>query len=179
MSGPTPRKPLFGFVFAPRPATPGAPALRWMRVPARGPIRLALLIIATLGIASLLGSALLGLASLRSASGLAIAAAVIVLALPVIGILTRAWILGVYLNDTGIKITRWWRTEHVPWPAVTAVTIRPARFGDRIHLETDDGPITTPLGSATLDTLGRPQTWDIAADRLRTWFTETRNPREI
>jgi hypothetical protein len=170
----TPRKPIFGFVFTPRQIQPGSPQVRWIRVPARGPLRLAVLVLVTLFSMSLLGSALFALAGMRSPAGVGIAMAVIVLSLPIIGLVSRAWVLGTFVNDTGVKISRWWRTEHVPWPAIDSVDEQAGMGGHQVILVTTDGMIRTSIGSATLDTLLRTEAWSIAVDRMQTWWRESR-----
>ena len=169
-----PRKPIFGFLFAPKQVQPGSPQLKWIRVPARGPLRLALLILVTSFCASVLGSALFALAGMRSTAGIGIAMAVIVLSLPIIGLVSRAWVLGTYVNDSGVKISRWWRTEHIPWPAIDAIDEGPGAGGHRVVLVTTEGIVHTSIGSATLDTLLRTEAWSIAVDRMRTWWRESR-----
>lgn len=170
----TPRKPIFGFLFAPRQIRPGSPQVKWIRVPARGPLRLAVLILVTLFSMSLLGSALFALAGMRSAAGIGIAMAVILLSLPIIGLVSRAWVLGTFVNDSGVKISRWWRTEHVPWLAIDSIDEQPGTGGHHVVLVTTEGIVHTSIGSANLDTLLRTEAWSIAVDRMRTWWRESR-----
>ena len=173
MTGPV-RRPIFGFVFATRGDRPGAPQLRWIRVPARGPWRLALLILATLAVASVTGTALLTLAAARSGAGLGIAALALVVVLPAIGLLVRAWVIGTYVNDSGVRNVGWWGSHFLSWPTVLEVRTRITRTGQRVVVCTDAGDVDTRIGSRDLDTALRPQAWDAAVDRLRTWHRETR-----
>lgn len=171
-----PRPPIFGFIFAPKAPTPGAPQIRWMRIPPRGPWRLALLILTTLATASLAGSALLGLAGIRTPQGLAIAAAVIVTGLPVIAVLVRGWIHGTYVNDFGVRIVRMWSTRFVPWSAIEEIS-ESGRRRRHLVLLAEGRQITTTIGDTNLDTALRPQAWESAADRLRTWHREAEPPK--
>lgn len=170
----SPRPPLFGFVFAPKPPTPGAPTIRWMRIPARGPWRLALLIAASLAVASLAGSALLALAGIRTTQGLALASLAIAIGLPLVALVARGWIQGTYVNDSGVRIVRMWRTEHIPWPLIDGITVSTTGHRRRLLIDTAGVSIATTISSVTLDTALRPQTWDAAVDRMRIWHTETR-----
>ena len=169
-----PRKPIFGFVFGPRPQAPGSPALTWSRVPPRGPWRLALLITASFALAALAGSAFLAAVASRSFSGLAVAAT----GLAAVGICSllaaRAWVLGTYVNDSGVRIVRIWRTDHLPWSAISGIRLCRGIIGSRIHLDTGDGGVSTSIGSFTLDTAGRSETWSMAVDRMHTWWRESR-----
>lgn len=167
-----PRAPIFRFLFAAKPPTPGAPQIRWMRIPARGPWRLALLIIATVAMASLTGSALLALAGIRTVAGLAIAAAVIVVSLPLFTLLARGWIQGTYVNDAGVRIVRMWSTRVVPWAVIEEVRISGRRWR-RIDLLAEGMLIPTTIGNTTLDSACRRHTWDSSLDRMHIWHRES------
>jgi len=173
MSSPQ-RKPIFGFIFSPRPDRAGAGQLRWIRIPARGPARLVLLLAATLTAASVAGAVLFALASVRSLTGLALGTLVIVSSLPLVALLVRGWVVGTYVNDGGVKICRWWSTTHVPWLSVNSIDSQFTFAGERLLLDTDFGPVATTMSSRSPDVWGRGETWLIARDRLRQWWRETR-----
>lgn len=167
-----PRPPLFGFVFAPKPAAPGSGQERWLRIPHRGPWRLALLITSTLALAVVGGSALLALAGTRSVSGLAIGVIALLISLPVIMIVARGWVVGTFVNDSGIRIVRLVRSDFIPWSIVDELTVVPVRWGQHLVVATADGIIPTTIGSRTLDTAWREQTWLSSVDRMRIWHSE-------
>jgi lysylphosphatidylglycerol synthetase-like protein (DUF2156 family) len=174
MSDRAPR-PLFGFLFTPRPAEPGAPQTKWMRVPARGPLRLLVLIPTSVLLASILGAALFAIAGVGRSTSVAWGLALVVLGFPVVGLVLRAWIVGTYVCDSGVRITRWWRTDFLPWPEVTGVRIVGQGRGATVVLDTIDGAVVpTTVTALSADTAGRVEAWHIAADRMRTWWHETR-----
>ncbi len=174
-----PLRPIFAFAFPLRShAPPGQ--IRWMRVPGRGPWRLALLVPITLFALTIFGAALFSIAASRS-----IAEAVIALSIAIIlcgcgAFLARAWILGTYINDRGVRINRWWHTQFLPWSVITGVyTESPSRSPFtttlRVCLLQADGTVTpTTIRSADVDTWLRPLTWESAVDRMGLWLRENR-----
>lgn len=170
-----PRAPIFGFIFAPKPHTPGAPQLTWLRIPARGPWRLMLLIGSTLALAALVGSALLALAGTRSLEGLAVTSLTFLLGLPLVALIVRGWIQGTYVNDSGVRIVRMWGSEFVPWSSIESIGVTHGRHR-RVTLHLVDEKVDTTIGETTLDTALRPQSWDAAVDRLRIWHRESQPP---
>lgn len=169
-----PRKPLFGFIFAPKPTTPGAVQVSWLRIPARGPWRLTVLILATLILASLLGTALLSLAATRTPQGVVIGAFTLLAMVPIVFLVARGWVTGTYVNDSGVRVVRLWRSDFVPWSIVTGIDITATRRDRHLVLDTPEGTITTSIGSFTWDTAWREQAWLSSVDRMRVWQRESR-----
>lgn len=169
----SPRKPLFGFIFTPKPPTPGAGQVSWLRIPARGPWRLTVLITATLTLASVLGTALLSLAATRTPQGVLIGALALLAMIPIVFLVSRGWVTGTYVNDSGVRVVRIWRSDFAPWPIVTGIGITSTRRGRYLVLDTSEGTITTSIGSFTWDTAGREQAWLSSVDRMRVWQRES------
>jgi len=171
---PQARKPLFGFLFAPKPATPGAGQISWLRIPARGPWRLAVLIISTLLLASVLGTALLSLAASRTPGSVTIGVLALLAMVPIVFLVARGWVTGTYVNDSGVRVVRIVRSDFAPWPIITGVDVTQTGRRQRLIIETSEGPIDTTIGSFTWDTALREQTWLASVDRMRVWVTESR-----
>jgi hypothetical protein len=168
------RKPIFGFIFSPKPPTPGAAQVTWMRIPARGPWRLALLIGSSSIVAAFLGTALVALAATHTLEGVILGGTTLLVMMPVVLIIARGWVTGTYVNDTGVRVVRMWRSDFTPWSIVTAIDIAETRWGQRLLVVTSQGDIHTDIGSITLDTAMRPQTWLSSVDRMRVWQREAR-----
>ena len=171
---PEARKPLFGFIFAPKPATPGAGQVSWLRIPARGPWRLTVLIISTLFLASVLGTALLSLAATRNLEGVVIEVLTLLAMVPIVFLVARGWVTGTYVNDSGVRVVRIKRSDFAPWSIVTGIDVIQTGRGLRLVVETSEGPIDTTIGSFTWDTALREQTWLASVDRMRIWLAESR-----
>jgi len=179
-------RPLLGPLYprrAPEPVDADARQTRWVRVPNRGPWRLALLIPLTLGWLSIAIPALMAIASVRSLGELAVVLLILcAIGVPVSAVLVRAWVAGTYVRDSGVKVSTILRTTSVPWDSITAVRVTvgtvpwcgtPLRVpGERVVLDTREGPIPTTLTSASSDLWLRPQAWHAARDRLLVWWNE-------
>ena len=173
-------KPVFGFLW-PGPATPVAGQDRWLRITPRGPWRLGFLILCSLALLSLVPPALVALVA---APSIYAAAVIAVVALPASALLARGWVAGCYAKDSGIKVATVLRTTYAPWSSVVDVrTIEgrcrwlgtPLRIGgSRVVVTTESGPVETGVCSSSPDAWLRPQAWDIARDRVFTWWSESR-----
>lgn len=186
MSADREHRPLLGPLYprrAPEPVDADARQTRWVRVPNRGPWRLALLIPVTLGWLSIAIPALMAIASVRSLGELAVVLLILcAIGVPVSAVLVRAWVAGTYVRDSGVKVSTILRTTSVPWDSITAVRVTvgtvpwcgtPLRVpGERVVLDTREGPIPTTLTSASSDLWLRPQAWHAARDRLLVWWNE-------
>lgn len=180
------RRPVFWFLWpAPEPGPVDADAVqsRWMRVCGRGPWRWAFLIACTALVVTVISAAV---AATLDRPSWATAALSILVAVPLIAMLARAWVAGTYLSDRGIKVSRVLTTEVLPWPVVADVSARDrSRWlgtplllpGRRIAVLANDGTgsaIDTHVQTASPDLWLRPQSFEAAHDRLRTWLRETR-----
>jgi hypothetical protein len=169
-----PQRPIFGFIFAIKPDSPGSGQVRWIRVPARGPWRLFALIIATLVTLTVFGAALFSIAGSRTVVEAIVAIAIATIIGGFGGLLTRAWILGTYVNDSGVRITRWTKTEFLPWVSIQKIDIHGSRLKQRVSLRVTDGStVATTISSGDADTWLRPRTWEATVDRLSVWLHET------
>lgn len=175
-----PQRPIFGFAFPMRSHAP-AGQIRWLRVPGRGPWRLALLIPITLFALTIFGAALFSIAASRTVVAAVIALSIAVILAGLGGVLARAWILGTYVNDRGVRINGWWRTEFLPWSMITGVYTEPrgrTLFAKKLQVFVmqADGTVTpTTIRSADADTWLRPLTWESAVDRMALWLRENRS----
>ena len=188
MNADSEHRPLLGSLYprrTPEPVDAHARQTRWVRVPNRGPWRLALLIPVTLAWLSIAIPALMAIAAVRSLAELAVVLLILcAIGVPVSAVLVRAWVSGTYVRDSGVKVATILRTTAVPWDSVTAVRVEegpvpwcgtPLRVrGERVVLDTCEGPIATTVTSASADLWLRPQAWHAARDRLPLWWNEVR-----
>lgn len=187
-----PRRPIFWFLW-PRP-DPHAPLdaayrqQRWIRVIRQGPWRLAFLVPFSLAVVT--GLASVAVAAATAGSGGTIERIGVLAAVALVGglallLLSRAWVVGTYVNDGGARVSQTWRSTVVPWTAVVAVHRGPGRArllglplqrpAVRVDLVLDDGTVLpTHVTSVSPDLLGRPEAFDIAALTLQRWWEETR-----
>ena len=107
----------------------------------------------------------------------------IVVAVPLIALLARAWVAGTYVNDRGIKVSEVLTTLLIPWSEVRSIDIVPRTRmlgvpvrvgGEHVGVIWSQGRAATHVETASPDLWLRPQAYAAAADRLRTWFRETR-----
>lgn len=146
----------------PGPLDADARQARYIRVHRRGPLRLVLIItmtIATFGVA-LLGA--IGLASSPSIPGLLIVLPVVVL---LVAVTVRAWQVGTYVNDHGVRIIHPTRTFQCTWTEIPSIESP----GDVVTLGLDP-PVPTHIRARGLDHLGDRESYDIARDRIINWW---------
>lgn len=145
-----------------------------MRIPSRGPWRLIVLIGASTVLAAFLGTALLALAATRTPEGVITGGLTLLIMTPVVVLIARGWVTGTYVNDAGVRVVRLWRSDFAPWSIVTDIEVIETRWGSRLIVITSEGGIRTGIGSFTLDTALRQQTWLSSVDRMRVWQRESR-----
>lgn len=179
-----PRKPIFGFLW-PRP-DPDAPVdgayrqVRRVRITARGPVRLATLLIGS-AVVAMAGAALM-MAALTTAVSLAtvIGGALVATA---IALILRGWVVGTYVSDEGVTIETTWRRSTVPWAAVRSVSTQPCRApllglpvpvaSVRSVVTTTDGvELPTHVYASSPDLWLRAEAFDMARLRLERWRDE-------
>ena len=168
------RKPIFTMFFTPKPNQPGLGQLKWLRIPARGPLRVMTLLLASILTASWVGAALFAVAASRNLTQLAVGLAIVFLTLPLLAIGIRGWTVGTYVNDAGVKISRWWSTNYLPWQQIQSVDVTSATGGERVVCVTQVGDVATTVSRRSPNMWGRPHTWLSARDRLHLWWRETR-----
>jgi hypothetical protein len=174
------RKPIFGFLW-PKP-DPHAPVdgayrqVRPVRVSRRGPLRVAALLLLTLGVAAATGT-VLGAALDAGFSWLVVVGAALVAS--GFALMLRAWVVGTAVTDEALVVETLWRRRVVPWEDVSALdlvagscpllgTPLPVR-GTRVVARTVDGDVPTHLYTTSPDYLGRAEAWDMAVLRLQRW----------
>lgn len=156
----------------PRPLIPwwpshaaGSQAL--VRIPARGPIGVAVLLLATLGWLSLAGPMMLAGANQPLALVAPFAA---VLATSLIAVL-RSWTLGTYVNDVGIVVRRFWRTRRYTWAAIDGVDITGTRVDLRCRTDgNNESRIRTHVRRWSLDLVGSRSAFLASAEQLCRWL---------
>lgn len=153
----------------PRPAEPVpadelASQDRLIRIPGRGPARLAVLVFLTLTWAAT-GSAML-LASVTSQLPTVIATAAVLATASVV--VMRAWVLGTYVNDHGYVVRRCWRTCRGSWSEVVQIDAS----NDRVILVGSSGRVPTHLHRWSVDILGSTERLQAATDQLRRWHEQ-------
>ena len=160
------RRPIFGFLW-PQP-DPNAPVddayeqVRLVRVPGRGPLRIAILVAGTVGLTLLTGTALT--AAIGTSWPLLIPVAALIATFLVL--LLRSWSIGTYVNDAGIAVQRLLRTDSARWSDVSEVmdesglVIVTLRSGRRF---------STHISRRSIDLLGRSEAYDMAKLSLQRW----------
>ena len=158
------RRPVFWFLW-PKingPVDSEYRQVRLLRIPARGPWRLVMLIGATWGL--VIGSAALLLAAstaplpLLFAIGATLATAVLAL--------LRGWVVGTYVNDEGYAIRRISCTNSGRWEAGNRVSI----IGSTAFIIRRDGSlVATHISSRSLDLWLRPVAFGASVDLLERW----------
>lgn len=159
-----PRRPIFWFLWPPTNTAVDSAfsQVRMIRIPARGPWRLILLVGATLLIVMLSGIAIMGSAGAELfmvlITGAAIASALLVL--------LRGWSTGTYVNDAGFAIRRMFFSHLGTWSSLVSTD----RTGDRMVLYLSDGStVKTTIAKNSLDTWLRPTAFDAAAIAFENW----------
>ncbi|MFM1966864.1 MAG: hypothetical protein RL134_2589 [Actinomycetota bacterium] len=177
------RRPIFWFLWPaadPGPLDDKAVQIRWVRVCGRGPWRWGFLIGFT-ALAVITVSA--AVAATLADPGLLTLMFSIVIALPLIALLARAWVAGTYVSDRGIKVSGVLTTVVIPWPQVRAIDSSsgsrilglPLRaHGQRVEVSWAEAVTATHVETASPDLWLRPEAFDAARDRLLTWLRETR-----
>jgi hypothetical protein len=175
------RRPIFWFLWPasdPGPLDDAARQSTWLRVCGRGPWRWAFLIAMSATAITMVSASV---AAAISQPSVVTAMVTIVIAVPVIALLARAWVAGTYVSDRGVKVSRVLTTEVIAWGGVAAVSTSPgSNFlglpiripGTRVDIATTDSVLATHVESASPDLWLRPQAFAAAHDRLATWSRE-------
>lgn len=176
-----PQRPLLWFLW-PRP-DPNAPVdgqyvqSRLVRITPRGPLRLAMLLAATILTTLLMGTAVITAVSAPFSAATLIGAAV---AATAVALLLRGWVVGTYVNDHGIVIDTLLRRTSVRWADVAEVTWEAARTpllglplavpGTRSLVHDRRGAtLPTHVYTSSPDLWLRPDALDMARIRLENW----------
>lgn len=188
MTAPAPRRPVFWFLWPQpdpnRPLDEAYVQTRWVRVAPRGPVRVAVLVLLTLG--GVLVVAPAALAVLAADDGVTLllnAVGAVVVFVVVVWLLQRAWQTGTYVHDGGARVVRMLTADTVPWSAVDAVHHGAGRArllsllwsveAVRVDLVCSDGDVVrTDITSSSVDFLGRPEAFDMASLRLLRWWED-------
>jgi hypothetical protein len=159
-------RPILGFLW-PRP-DPNAPVdeayvqVRLIRVPSRGPLRIALLVAGTAGLTMLAGSAL----SAATGTSWLLLFPVSALLATFLVLLLRCWSVGTYVNDSGIAVQRLLGTDSARWAQIRDVM---DESGLVIVTLRDGRPLRTHISRRSLDLIGRPEAYDMAKLALQRW----------
>ncbi len=179
------RRPIFWFLWPtadPGPLDGDAVESRWLRVCGRGPWRWAFLIAFTALVVTAVSAAI---SAALARPGLITILLTLVIAVPLIALLARAWVAGSYVNDRGIKVSGVLTTLVIPWSDVISIETAPRTRllgvpvrvgGEHVGVAWLQGFAATHVETASPDLWLRPQVYAAAADRLRTWLRETRSP---
>lgn len=176
------RRPIFWFLWpspAPGPLDADAVQVRWLRICGRGPWRWAFLIVFTAAVVIVVSAA--GAATLAQPGLLTIMFAVII-GIPLVALLARAWVAGTYVSDRGVKVSSVLTTVVIPWSDIDDVTTSPGSrllglplraAGRRVDIAWHGGLAPTHVESLSPDLWLRPESFAAARDRLSTWLRES------
>ncbi|PHX60330.1 MAG: hypothetical protein CK552_06425 [Actinobacteria bacterium] len=159
-----PRRPIFGFLWPPKEnAVDGDfKQIRLIRIPARGPWRLILLVGASILIVMFAGVAIMAVSS-TSVFPVLITGAVLA---STVVILLRGWSIGTYVNDDAVVVRRMFSSAACPWSSVARIECS----GQAVVLYLVDGSmIVTGIAMNSLDTWLRPSAHDAAVIAFENW----------
>lgn len=177
------RRPIFWFLWPasePGPLDEQAVQSRWLRVCGRGPWRWAFLISTSAVIVTVISAAA---AATLARPGILTAMLTVLIAVPLVALLARAWVAGTYVSDRGIKVSGVLTTQVIPWGAVQGIDSAPRSrllglplrvAGTGVRVLWSEGAARTHVESLSPDLWLRPQAYDAARDRLITWQRESR-----
>ena len=177
------RRPIFWFLWPPGdpgPLDDQAVQGRWVRVCGRGPWRWAFLVALTALVITIVSASV---AASLAAPGLLTIMMSVIIAVPLVALLARAWVAGTYVSDRGIKVSGVVTTVLIPWREVLSIGAEggsrllglPVRVqGKRVVIDWSEETTATHVETASPDLWLRPQAYDAARDRLATWLRETR-----
>lgn len=156
---------IFAFLWpdAPAPAVDGdARQHRFVRACPRGPVRLVLLVALTIVTfsAAFLGTIVL---ALRPTALGAVTVLTVVIFLLVMTL--RAWQVGTYVNDQGVRVIRGLRTTTLSWESVQSI-----RVAGPVVVIDADVRVPTHIHRRGLDHITSTESFDIARDRLANWW---------
>jgi len=157
---------IFAFLWPDPPAGPldrNARQVRFLRVSPRGPLRFVLLGILTLATFAI---ALLGTLLIVSSPSVTGGVILISALAPLLALTARAWELGTYVNDEGVRVIRLLSTVGLLWSDVEAVV----DTAGCVSLIGDGRTVPTHVRRMGLDHVGSPQSYDIARDRITNWW---------
>jgi hypothetical protein len=177
MGGPEFRKPIFGFLWTGNDNSIDNQN-RFIRVTHRGIIRLTMLSILTLGLMSVSAISINFLLITRELiSSLLLSALIASFA-----VLTfRAWMLGTFVNDTGVKIVNLFSTQGSLWSEVAFIAsdhitwrLGPISLGIRtprvIVVLQDSRRLHTHIYVGSVDGIFSQATFDTALSFINRWF---------
>ena len=159
-----PRRPIFGFLWPPtNNAVDGDfQQIRMIRIPARGPWRLILLVGSSLLVVMFAGVAIMAVAG---AGVLPVLVTGAVLASTVV-ILLRGWSIGTYVNDEAMTVRRMFSSAACRWSNVARIEC--SRRAVVVYL-VDGSRILTSITANSLDTWLRPSAYDVAVIAFENW----------
>lgn len=158
-------RPIFGFLWPKDPDRKDGQAeqRRLIRIPARGPLRLAVLIAATLALVMATGTLIS--AGLQHWSFLVMASAIVATFTVLV---LRAWSVGTYVNDDGVVIQRMMRAEVAPWRDVQSIGVDPA--GRVLVVLWSGQSYRTHIAPHNIDLIARDEAYRVAVARIERWF---------
>lgn len=104
-----------------------------------------------------------------------------------VGVALRSLRMGVWVSARGLRTVGFFTTSTLTWRQVTTVrtTQQPVKWlglprtvqGQALVVQAGGGPVRRLLTDRNADFLGRPGSFERAADVLEAWAAETRNTR--
>jgi len=155
-------KPIFGFLWPERPVEDPPRQIRLIRISGRSPLRLVVLVGATLLSLIVLGSVIL--AATQIGWVMVLLSAVVIAT--VVVLLLRAWVVGTYVNDDGFAVQRIFGLDVCRWSDVYALESINGVLCARLL---DGQVVSTSIARRNLDYLGRPVAYDMAVLRFERW----------
>lgn len=158
------QRPIFGFLW-PKPSgavDAEATQERLIRIPARGFVRIALLVVASLLIVMVTAGAVV--AAIGTHPLILIPVAALVATFWVLAL--RAWSVGTFVNDRGVVVVSMLATRATPWRDVASVR----DVDGRVDIVRRDGRVlSTHVHRGGIDLLGSAERYDMARLALQRW----------
>lgn len=156
---------IFAFLWpdAPAPAVDAdAHQHRYVRICPRGPLRIAFLLALT---AVTFSTAFLGTLVLATRPTVVGAVLTVTIVATLLVVTLRAWQLGTYVNDEGVRVIRSRQTTTLTWDAVRSIRDE----GSAVVIDANQ-VVPTHIHRRGLDHLTSVESFEMARDRLGNWW---------
>jgi uncharacterized membrane protein (DUF485 family) len=162
--------------------------IKWVRLHRMGPLRAATLVVLVMMTSWVALTSLIVATVPPTLLGRVIGLVIAVAIVCAFGwFVVRIALAGVYVNDRAVRLLSLRGNTIITWDQVIDVRRVPGpqpvlglrgvwRAGERVQLVLTDGDdVATPLSTASVDLIGRAETYDVAALALEDWWQKSRS----